>query len=44
MTERNFKMIYLIPVIGVKTGYWSIIYKNVNTFNMKMSKMNTIIK
>ena len=28
----------------VKTGYWSILYKNVNIFNMEMSNMNTIIK
>ena len=37
-------MIYLIPVIGVKTGYRSIIFQNVNTFNREMSNMNTIIK
>ena len=44
MTKRSFKMTCMIPVIGVKTSYWSIIYKNVNTFNMEMSNMNTIIK
>ena len=42
--KRYFKMNYLIPVIGVKTGYWSIIYINVNAFNMEMSNMSTIIK
>ena len=42
--QEELKMTYLIPVIGVKTGYWSIIYKNVNIFNMEMSNMNTIIK
>ena len=40
MTLRLFWNL-ISDVIGVKTGYWSIIYKNVNTFNMEMSNMNT---
>ena len=41
-TKRNFKEMYLTHISGEKTAYWSILFKTLNIFNMKMLIMSII--